>query len=85
VNTPVPSVGNIYYSSDAWSLQLFWKDMVNATKGELIDASGRIVKSFVPEHSAGSTTISELESGVYLFNMYAANKMLIRSIKIVQQ
>jgi hypothetical protein len=84
VNTPAPEVGSMYYSLGAWSLQLFWKDMVNAVKGELIDASGRIVKSFVPEHSSGSTTFTELESGIYVFNMYAANNVLIRSIKIVQ-
>ena len=83
--TPTPNAGQIYYSADAWSLQLFWKDMVNAGKGELIDAAGRVVKSFVPEHSAGSTTFSELETGVYVFNMYDTHQELIRSIKIVQQ
>jgi hypothetical protein len=83
--TPAPNAGQVYYSADAWSLQLFWKDIVNAGTAELIDASGRIIYTFSPKHSWGSTTLTDLESGIYVLNMYDTSRKLIHSLKVMQQ
>jgi hypothetical protein len=66
-------------------MQLFWKDIINVGKAELIDASGRIIDSFSPKHSSGSTILNDLESGIYVFNMYDTSGKLIHSTKVMQQ
>ena len=83
--TPTPNIGQVYYSADAWSLQLFWKDIVNAGTAELIDASGRIIDTFSPKHTTGSTILTDLESGIYVFNMFDTSGKLIHSLKVMQQ
>lgn len=83
--TPIPNAGQVYYSADAWSMQLFWKDIINAGTAELIDASGRIIDSFSPKHSSGSTILNDLESGIYVFNMFDTSGKLIHSTKVMQQ
>ena len=83
--TPIPNAGQVYYSADAWSMQLFWKDIINVGTAELIDASGRIIDSFSPKHSSGSTILTDLESGIYIFNMFDTSGKLIHSTKVMQQ
>jgi hypothetical protein len=85
IATPLPNAGMVYYSSDAWSTQLFWKDIYHSGIAEFIDASGRIIDKFTLKHTSGSATLHDLESGIYLFNIHDVSGKLIHSLKVIQQ
>ncbi|MDX2361330.1 MAG: hypothetical protein QNK23_11020 [Crocinitomicaceae bacterium] len=75
--------GKMYFISHETSIDVVWEDLTGIAQFKLVDMSGRVIDAGTSSDVNSTHTITNLNSGQYLFTVYDEDDRVINSIKVV--
>lgn len=76
--------GEIHFQVEAGNVLVTWKDVAGANAYQMIDSNGKIISTGSVNSTNGSTSFSNVKSGMYFFYMFAKDGTLLNKIQIVK-
>ena len=75
-------IGTLTFSRENATLTISWKNIININHYELIDVSGKKVKTGAISDQVGNVVFDNFSEGIYQFIVYDENSNKLNSIKV---
>ncbi len=76
-------IGTLTFSRENATLTISWKNIININHYELIDVSGKKVKTGAISDQVGNVVFDNFSEGIYQFIVYDENLTKLNSIKVL--